>query len=171
MASLAGVLRKSAAARPARTALIAGQRSVNYAELDRRAARAAAAMADLGVRRGDRVALLLGTVPEFVEALHGAWRLGAVVAPLNVMLTPEEAGYVLADADARLVVADRSLVPAVLAVRDRLAGLEQILVTGSRPSPRRTSSWERALRRAEDPPQVSVEEDDQIGRASCRERV
>jgi long-chain acyl-CoA synthetase len=160
VASLADVLRGSAAARPDRTALIAGQRTVTYAELDRRAGRAAAAMADLGVGRGDRVALLLGTVPEFVEALHGAWRLGAVVAPLNVMLTPDEAGYVLADADARLVVADRSLVPAVLAVRDRLAGLEQILVTGSRPSPRRTASWERALRRAEDPPDVSLEEDD-----------
>jgi long-chain acyl-CoA synthetase len=160
VASVADVLRGSAASRPDRPALIAGQRSVTYAELDRRAGMAAAAMADLGVGPGDRVALLLGTVPEFVEALHGAWRLGAVVAPLNVMLTPDEAGYVLADADARLVVADRALVPTVLAVRDRLVGLEQVLVTGGRPSPRRTASWERALRRAEARPEASVGEDD-----------
>ncbi len=106
------------------------------------------------------MAMLLGNVPEFVEVLHGAWRIGAAVAPLNVMLTPEEAGFVLADADARVVVAARSLAPSVLAVRDRLAGLEQVLVTGRGPSPRRTSSYEKALSRAAEPPATDAREDD-----------
>ena len=130
------VLPAQARERPDRTALIAGNRVITYGVLEERAGAAAGAMAGLGVGRGDRVAVLLGNVPEFVEVLHGAWRLGAAVAPLNVLLAPEELGYVLADADARVVVAGRAHVPAVLAVRDRLAGLEQILVTGRGPSPR-----------------------------------
>ena len=160
MSSLADVLPSQAEARPDKPALIAGDREITYRELEERSRRAAGALAGLGVGKGDRVALLLGNVPEFVEVLHGAWRIGAAAAPLNVMLTPEEAGYVLADAEARVVVAERSLAPSVLAVRDRLAGLEQVLVTGRGPSPRRTASYEKVLGRAGDPAAVEVGEDD-----------
>src|SRR5688500_2887395 len=109
---------------------MAGERTLTYEELDSRVQRAAGALAELGVTKGDRVAPLLGPVPEFVEALHGAWRLGGVAAPLNVMLTPDEAGYVLADAETRVVVVDRALLPVVLAVRDRLAELDHVVVVG-----------------------------------------
>jgi long-chain acyl-CoA synthetase len=158
--SMAELLPETAEARSDKTALIAGDREITYRQLGDRAGRAAAVLHELGVRKGDRVALLLGNVPEFVEVLHGAWRLGAVLAPLNVMLTPEEAGYVLADADARVVVSERAFLPTVLAVRDRVAGLERVLVTGGGPSPRGAASYEEALTRATAPPQVEVSEDD-----------
>ena len=157
---MADVLSAQARERPDGVALLARDRVVTYRELDERARAAAGALARLGVGHGDRVAVLLGNIPEFVEVLSGAWRLGAVVAPLNVLLTPEEIGYVLADADARVVVAGRTHVPAVLAVRDRLAGLEQVLVTGRGPAPRRTASYERALSRAGDMPTVDLDEKD-----------
>lgn len=160
MSSLAEILPGHARARPDRTALIAGGRVITYSALENRVRLAAGALSAAGVARGDRVAVLLGNVPEFVEAVHGAWRVGAAVAPLNVMLTPEEIGYVLADANARVVVAGRALVPSVLAVRDRLAGLEQVLVTGRGPSPRRTASYERALARAAEPPRAEVGPED-----------
>lgn len=160
MSSLAEILPGHARVRPDRAALIAGDRVITYGALEERARRAAGALAGIGVSAGDRVAVLLGNVPEFVEVAHATWRIGAAVSPLNVMLTPEEIGYVLADADARVVVAGRSLVPSVLAVRDRLSGLEQVLVTGRGPSPRRTSSYERALSRAAEPPTPPVRPDD-----------
>jgi long-chain acyl-CoA synthetase len=138
---------RAAAAHPDKVALIAGDRSITYRQLEHRVARSAGALAGLGVDAGDHVALLLGTVPEFVEALHGAWRVGAAVAPLNVMLTPEELGYVLADAAARVVVTERAFLPAVLAVRDRLAGLDHVVVARGR-SPRRTHAYEKLLSRA-----------------------
>jgi long-chain acyl-CoA synthetase len=160
VSSLAEVLPGHARARPERTALVAGDRAVTYEGLEDRVRRAAGALAGLGVGAGDRVAVLLGTVPEFVEVVYGAWRIGAAVAPLNVMLTPEEIGYVLADADARVVVSGRRLVPSVLAVRDRLGALEHVLVTGRGPSPRRTASYEKAVARAAEPPGTSVGPDD-----------
>jgi long-chain acyl-CoA synthetase len=160
VSSLAEILPGHVRARPDRTALVAGDRVITYRALEDRVRRAAGALAAAGVGHGDRVAVLLGNVPESVEVVHGAWRVGAAVAPLNVMLTAEEIGYVLADADAGVVVSGRALVPSVLAVRDRLAGLEQVLVTGRGPSPRRTASYEKALSRAAEPPRAEVGSDD-----------
>ena len=158
--SLADVLPNSAAVRREKAALVAGERTITYGELDDRAAKVGGALQAAGVRKGDRVALVLGNTPEFVEALHGAWRIGAVVAPLNVMLTPEEAGYVLADAQARVVITDPGLLPMVLAVRDRVASLEHVFVTGPGPAPVATTSYEEALLQAADAPSVDVAGED-----------
>jgi long-chain acyl-CoA synthetase len=154
--SLGDLVSSPAAAHPQKAALLAGDRTVTYAELADRVQRVAGALAELGASKGDRVALLLGTVPEFVEVLHGAWRLGAVVAPFNVMVTPDEAGSILADAEAKVVVADRASLPVVLAVRDRLAELDHVVVVGGR-APRRTRSYEKLLARAIEPPSVEVD--------------
>jgi long-chain acyl-CoA synthetase len=157
--SAADLIPRAIAEHPDTVALIAGGRAVTYRELGDRVGRVAGALAGLGISRGDRVALLLGTTPEFVESLHGTWRLGAVAAPLNVMLTPEELGYVLADAAAKVVVTERALLPAVLAVRDRLADLDHVVVARGR-SPRRTESYDKLVSRAQDAPSnpVSTEE-------------
>ncbi|HKX25431.1 MAG TPA: long-chain fatty acid--CoA ligase [Actinomycetota bacterium] len=159
MRSLADLVTGSADRRPDTVALIADDRSLTYGQLEDRVRRVAGALAGIGVTKGDRVAVLFGTVPEFVEVLHGAWRLGAVVAPLNVMLTPDELGYVLADSEASVVVTDRAFLPSVLAVRDRLADLHHVVVARGR-SPRRTESYEKLLARAPDPPPVTVDRDD-----------
>lgn len=160
MSSLADLIPRSATTRPEKVALVTGDRRITYRELDDRVRRAAGALHDLGLEKGDRLALLLGNEPEFVEALHGAFRIGVAVAPLNVMLTPDEVGSVLADAEAKVAVVHPGLLPTVLAVRDRLAGLEHILVTGDRRTPRGTRSYEKALRAAGDPPAVDVVERD-----------
>jgi long-chain acyl-CoA synthetase len=157
--SLADLVTGSAARRPDTVALIADDRSLTYGQLEDRVRRVAGALSGIGVTKGDRVAILFGTVPEFVEVLHGAWRLGAVAAPVNVMLTPDELGYVLADAEASVVVTDREFLPSVLAVRDRLADLHHVVVARGR-SPRRTESYEKLLARAPDPPPVTVHPDD-----------
>ena len=155
MASLGELVPDAAADHPAKAALVAGDREITYGELDERVRRAAAALSSLGVRKGDRIALVLGNVPEFVEALHGAWRIGAVVAPLNVMLTPEEMGYVLADAEPAAVVTDRAFLPTVLATSDR-APTGHVLVTGSGPAPGGTARWEDALGGSAEPAEVEV---------------
>src|SRR5205814_5069790 len=68
-----------ARARPDHIALREGDQERTYSELDDRARRVAHALASLGVRRGDRVAVMVPNSFEFFEAVHGAGRLGAVV--------------------------------------------------------------------------------------------
>ncbi|MGH2709852.1 MAG: long-chain-fatty-acid--CoA ligase [Actinomycetota bacterium] len=158
--SVGAVLRSSAEGRGDKPALVAGDRSITYSELEERAGRVAGALHAAGVRKGDRVALMLGNVPEFVEALHGAWRLGAVVAPLNVMLTAEEASHVLADAQAVAVISGPEHLTTVAQVRDGVAELEHVFVTGPGPAPAGVRSYEEALRVSSEPSPVDVVEED-----------
>jgi long-chain acyl-CoA synthetase len=64
--------------------------SMTFAELERASDAFASALSALGVARGDRVALLLPNCPQFFVAEFGAWKLGAVVAPLNPIYTEHE---------------------------------------------------------------------------------
>jgi long-chain acyl-CoA synthetase len=64
--------------------------SLTYAELERLSDACASAFVALGVRRGDRVGLLLPNCPQFLIAELGAWKIGAIVAPLNPTYTEAE---------------------------------------------------------------------------------
>ena len=66
--------------------------------------RFAGALTDLGIRPGDKVTLYSANCWEWVVSYYGTLMAGAVVNPVNVMLTYEEVGYVVRDCDARAVI-------------------------------------------------------------------
>src|ERR1041384_6882791 len=76
--------------RPQAPALLFKGAPVTYGALDRLSDACAAAFAALGITRGDRVGLLLPNCPQFFIAQFGAWKLGAIVAPLNPIYTEHE---------------------------------------------------------------------------------
>ncbi|HXJ64787.1 MAG TPA: long-chain fatty acid--CoA ligase [Actinomycetota bacterium] len=139
------MLAEQAARRPDAHALIFHGKAVTYASLDDAAGRAAAAFRKAGIEPGDRIALVVGNVPEFVSALYGTWRAGAVAVPLNVMLTSEELRYILADAGAKGIVTQMQHLPAILDVRDDVPSLESIFVVAGPPVPSGTVSFEAAM--------------------------
>ncbi|EFF88587.1 long-chain-fatty-acid-CoA ligase, partial [Streptomyces sp. e14] len=100
MANLAGFLVETAGRQPERPALRLGEHVITYAELDERSARAAALLRSEGIRPGDRVALMLPNVPEFVVLYYAALRAGAVVVPMNPLLKTREVEFHLADSGA-----------------------------------------------------------------------
>jgi long-chain acyl-CoA synthetase len=102
-ADLGAILARSARRFGTKPALIAGGRVFTYAELDELCDRAAGGLHALGVRAGDRVSLYSPNRWEWVVAYHAALRLGAVVNPINVMLTPEEVAFVLNDCGAAAI--------------------------------------------------------------------
>jgi long-chain acyl-CoA synthetase len=158
--NVADLLRETVSRLPSKPAFIFHDRPIAFSDLDERVERTAASLAGLGIAKGDRVALLIGNVPEFASTLYGAMRAGAVVCPLNVALTSEELGYILADSGAKAAVTELASLPGLLAVRDRLADLQTILVVGGPPAPRGTISLEEALRSAGEPPAVATETSD-----------
>ncbi|MBQ0986808.1 long-chain fatty acid--CoA ligase [Streptomyces sp. F63] len=103
MANLAEFLVETARRQPERPALRLGEQVTGYAELDERSARAAALLRAEGVRPGDRVALMLPNVPEFVVLYYGALRAGAIVVPLNPLLKTRETEFHLRDSGAVLL--------------------------------------------------------------------
>jgi long-chain acyl-CoA synthetase len=154
--NLADIVRRSADRYPARPALQFHGRVTSHELLDDRVDRTAAALAGLGVSKGDRVALLAGNVPEFASSFFGILRAGAVACPLNVMLTPEELSYILADAGAKVAVTGLATLPGLLSIRDRLGDLETILVMGGPPAPGGTVSLDEALRGEAELPDVEA---------------
>ena len=79
---------------------------LNNAEFLDAVERAAATLRSRGVSAGDVVAIKLPNTVEFVVSLFAAWRLGAAVTPVNPALSPQEVRYQLADAGAKVLIAD-----------------------------------------------------------------
>jgi long-chain acyl-CoA synthetase len=88
--TLVDYLADSARERPNDPALLFKGASVTFGELERASDAGAAALRALGVRRGDRVALLLPNCPQFFIAELAAWKIGAIVAPFNPVYTEHE---------------------------------------------------------------------------------
>ncbi|HEU5082980.1 MAG TPA: AMP-binding protein [Acidimicrobiales bacterium] len=107
--TVARVLHRALADDPDREALVTRGGRLTYAELDRLADRAAHALADLGVRAGDRVAASLPNETDIVVAFHGAMRLGAVWVGVNRNLAPPEKRWLLGDCGASLLLTDDRL--------------------------------------------------------------
>jgi long-chain acyl-CoA synthetase len=83
MPNLAEFLVETAGRHPERAALRLGATVISYSELDERSARAAALLQAEGLRPGDRVALMLPNVPEFVVLYYGILRAGGIVVPMK----------------------------------------------------------------------------------------
>jgi long-chain acyl-CoA synthetase len=116
--TVARVFDRALADDPDREALVTRSSRLSYAQLDRLADRAAHALADLGVRPGDRVAASLPNEADVVVAFHGAMRLGAVWVGVNRALAPPEKRWQLADCGASLLLADEPLADAGVRVVD-----------------------------------------------------
>lgn len=95
---------------PDRSALLFEGKSFTYKELDLMANRVANGLQELGVHRGDRIALFLPNIPEFIISYLGILKLGAVAVSLNVMLKSAEVSFILNDCGAKAVVTTEALV-------------------------------------------------------------
>ncbi|HEX7364316.1 MAG TPA: AMP-binding protein [Dehalococcoidia bacterium] len=87
-----------------RTALVFYGRKIRYRELRDHVDRFAAAMQDLGVKKGDRVALLLLNSPQFIIAYFGAMKAGAVLTAISPVYVSPEIKHQIEDSGARIIV-------------------------------------------------------------------
>ena len=106
-----------------------GREPITYAELGRAIREIAGGLAALGIERGDHVAILAGTRPEWTLADLGALSAGATVVPIYQTNSPEECEYILAHAGVRAVFCeDADQVAKVEQVRERCPELEHVIV-------------------------------------------
>ncbi len=105
-----------------------------YGEVLEMTNRTGHALRELGVRREDRVMLVLFDSPEFVFSFFGAIKIGAVPIPTNTLLKPPDYAYLLNDSRARVLVVSESLWPGIETICGGLTYLEHVVVVGPRPS-------------------------------------
>ncbi|EKP95558.1 long-chain-fatty-acid--CoA ligase [Thermaerobacter subterraneus] len=122
------LLERAAEMRPRQAAVHFFGRTMTYGELNQLANRFARVLANLGIRPGDRVALMMPNCPQFVIAYYGALKAGAVVVNCNPLYSPRELEFQLNDSGARVIVALDLMYPTVRQVV-HATPLERVLVT------------------------------------------
>jgi len=107
------LLRDTAKKHPDHVALIFEDYKITYRELDELVDRFAAALHDLGISKGDVVALFLPNIPQFVITYYGILRVGGIVTAINPLYKEREVEYQLNNAEAKAIVTLDVLYPTV----------------------------------------------------------
>ncbi|MBS4100461.1 long-chain-fatty-acid--CoA ligase [Tsukamurella paurometabola] len=127
--NLATMLRESASADPTAPLVFAGDAELSYRTVDVESGRLAAGLLAAGLTPGDKVAVQLPNLPQFVIAYFGILKAGLTMVPLNPLFTAREVEYHLTDSDARLFITSAfSLAGALDGAR--AAGVTEVAVVG-----------------------------------------
>jgi 4-hydroxybenzoate-CoA ligase len=106
-------------------------RELTYGDLQAQSRRAANMLRRLGVRREERVAMIMLDTIDFPILFLGAIRAGIVPVPLNTLLTSDQYAYVLADCRARVLFISEALLPVVKDMLGRMPDLEHVIVSSA----------------------------------------
>ncbi len=126
---LHGLLQKTAEQHPEKVALFYCEKEITYSQLDSLSNQFANALAKLGVEKGDRVALFLPNIPQFIISYFGALKAGAAVTAISPLHREREVEYQLNDSGAQTIVALDSLCPIIEKVREKIR-LKNVILTG-----------------------------------------
>jgi len=124
--TLPATLERTARNFPNHVHLIMMGKKITFKELDEYANRFAGALADLGVKKGDKVALIMPNIPQMVIAAYAVWKLGGVVVMTNPLYTERELEHQLNDSESTVAVVLDLLVPRMLKLKDK-TGLRTII--------------------------------------------
>jgi long-chain acyl-CoA synthetase len=122
------LLEASARNFPEKTAIVYGKQETTYAELDSLSNQFANALTELSIKKGDRVAVFLPNIPQFIIAYFGALKAGAVVIAISPLHREREVEYQLKDSGAKTIVALDSLCPIVEKVKENTQ-LKHVIIT------------------------------------------
>ena len=160
------ILGRSARRAPEKTAIVAGSLRMSYRALDAAANRFADALIDLGLRPGDKIAIMAPNLLAYPVAFFGAARAGVVLAHLSVRSTTADIAYMLDKAEVRLLVVAEEVAAAAVAATAEATGLRQVVVIGDATASGIAGAIgfdDFIAGRSEAPPDVVVRETDPVG--------
>jgi long-chain acyl-CoA synthetase len=108
---------------------------MSFGEIDRLSDKLATALADLGVKKGNTVALYMWNSPEFVISFFGVLKTGATVTALNPSFKEKDATHQLEDSESVGIIFDDELYPVVAAIQHKLPRLKNKIAVGERSHP------------------------------------
>ncbi len=120
-------LRRTAKDFPEKTALVFLDVRISYRQLNEMVNRFANGLISLGVKPGDKVAMLMPNMPQLVAATYGAWKAGAVVVMNNPLYTDKELEYQFNNSESSVLVTLDLLGPRMIALRPK-TGIKKIVV-------------------------------------------
>lgn len=119
-------IRESSRRFPSKTALISCEKKISYREMDQMSDKFATALADLGIKKGDRVCVMTPVSAQSVIAFHAILKIGAIAVPVNLMFKTDELAHVLNDSGALAIVFLDAFYPLIQKVKAS-TGLRHII--------------------------------------------
>ena len=132
-----------------KTALVLPDRELSFNQLEILTNRCANALVNLGVRSGDRVTLYSSNCWEWVVSYYGALKTGAVINPINVMLTPGEVEFVANDCGASVVIASHEKALSIAGVKEK-SDVRELIAFGNEALPDGLLSFNALLDASDD---------------------
>jgi long-chain acyl-CoA synthetase len=129
---LGKVLEESAKKYGKKTALFFEGKEISYEQLDETVNRLANGLRNLGIQKGDRVAIMLPNIPEFVHSFFALQKLGIVAVPFNTMYKGREILHILNDSGAKAIITLTNFAPLINEIKPDVPSLKHIILTGER---------------------------------------
>ena len=159
--ALPQVLRRTASRLPDKVAVVDGERHFTFKQLEDYSDRFGAALAGIGVGKGDRVAVLAPNCAEFMIAFYGIVKAGAVVTTVNSGYREREIAHQLNDAGAEVVIAHADLTSMMESARDAVPGLSRVIpISPTADDPQ--SFWGLIQDASSTPPAVPVNPEEDV---------
>ena len=130
---------------PEHIALLFKSINVTYRELNAFVNSFANALLDLGVRKGERVCLLMTNRPEYVISWFAIARIGGVVCPMNPSYREREVAYQLSNSEASAVIVQQSLLPLIQTARVEAPSVRLVITVGSQSEQNPAFSFDHLL--------------------------
>ncbi|MFA5309583.1 MAG: AMP-binding protein [Dehalococcoidales bacterium] len=157
---LTAILKSTAARLPDKTAVIGGERRVSFASLEADASRVARALVKMGVKKGDRVAMMQASNPEFVVVFFGIMKAGAIAVPLDSRYVAAELDNLFNDCTPSVFFIENPCLEPLLPALSGFKTIEHIITIGSPPD-QRFISYEDILQENPDTAiDVTIDPDD-----------
>ena len=108
-------------------AIVMGEQRISYAEMDKASNRIANALREMGVKKGDRVAMLVPNRPEFAMIFFGIMKLGGIAVPLDVRYHIDELSRIFNNCTPRVLIGENSYLEPVIPVLSRLDSIKHVI--------------------------------------------
>lgn len=129
--SVGNILRRSAFNCPEKTALVLENKRISYSELNRRVNRLADGLLKMGLKKGDRVAVLVHNCPEFIETYFACAKSGGIFVPINNLLKKRELTQIFEYIEPRFLIFDEDFCELVGSIISEIESLKfPIQLTG-----------------------------------------
>lgn len=127
--NLSEIVDRFAGDMPDQPALVFEDQTISYAELLRSINKLSNALVKAGIKKGDRVAILMGNRPEFVVGYYASMRIGAAAVTLNPMSTSYELSHYLAESKPAAILCKGDQIAKIETIRDRADYLKMVIST------------------------------------------
>ncbi|MDP4177200.1 MAG: long-chain fatty acid--CoA ligase [Bacillota bacterium] len=156
--SVSNILRRNAKLYPEKVAIYFENKEITYKRLDNEVDNIAHGLIDMGVKLGDRIAVILGNSPDFIRSYFAITRVGATVIPLNPLYKAGEIKYILNDAKVSIVITSCSFLSVIKGMWDNVPSLQSLIVVHGETNGN-VISFEEILNKCSEPTECEIDDE------------